>query len=38
MDTNLEEEINRFLGIYIYQKLNKEYEFEYFTHDGIVYL
>jgi hypothetical protein len=34
-DTNIEDELIRFLGIYIYQQLNQEYEIEYFTHDGI---
>ena len=34
-DANIEAEIIRFLGIYIYQQLNNDYEIEYFTHDGI---
>lgn len=34
-DTNIEDEIIRFLGIYIYQQLNNDYEIEYFTNDGI---
>lgn len=36
-DATIEDEIIRFLGIYIYQQLNKEYEIEYFTRDGIVF-
>jgi hypothetical protein len=34
-ETTIEDEIIRFLAIYIYQQLNIAYEIEYFTNDGI---
>lgn len=36
--TTIEDEIIRYLAIYLYKNLNDKYEVEYTTHDGIEFL